>query len=161
MAKKRNKSSSQGKKGWEQRFLAALAMKPNVAYACDKAHITRACAFMKRKRDAEFGKLWAAAVQTGIEKLEESCWNRAKDGVKRGVWRNDADGNPVKVEVVHEYSDTLAICLLKAHAPEKYRERSETALTGPGGTELPLIGVRVVGGGKLPEAKDAKTKVKI
>ena len=161
MSKVRNNSSCQGKKGWEQRFLAALAQKPNVAAACDKAHISRVTAFLKRKKDEAFRKLWESAVQTGIERLEDACWKRAKEGVPRGVWRNDADGNPVKVEVVHEYSDTLAICLLKAHAPEKYRDRSETAITGPDGAALPLIGVRVVGGGKLPEAKDGTTKVKV
>lgn len=35
-----------------------------------------------------------------------------------------------KVAAVREYSDTLAIFLLKAHAPEKYRENSKVELNG-------------------------------
>lgn len=35
-----------------------------------------------------------------------------------------------KVATVKEYSDTLAIFLLKAHAPEKYRERADVNVTG-------------------------------
>ena len=62
----------------------------------------------------------------------------------------DADGNPVldeatgapkmepvldehgnhKVAAVREYSDTLAIFLLKAHDPDKYRENSKVELSG-------------------------------
>lgn len=65
----------------------------------------------------------------------------------------DADGNPIldeltntpklepvldeqgnhKVAAVREYSDTLAIFLLKAHDPERYRENSRMELTGANG----------------------------
>ncbi|WP_162148545.1 hypothetical protein [Asticcacaulis sp. AC402] len=34
------------------------------------------------------------------------------------------------VGAIRKYSDTLAIFLLKAHAPEKYRERSSLDLQG-------------------------------
>ena len=63
----------------------------------------------------------------------------------------DADGNPIideltkspkmepvldehgnhKVAAIKEYSDTLAIFLLKAHDPSKYRENSKLELSGP------------------------------
>lgn len=42
----------------------------------------------------------------------------------------DANGQP-RVATVKKYSDTLAIFLLKAHAPEKYRENSKVQLSGP------------------------------
>jgi hypothetical protein len=41
----------------------------------------------------------------------------------------DANGLP-RLATIKEYSDTLAIFLLKAHAPEKYRENSKVELTG-------------------------------
>lgn len=41
----------------------------------------------------------------------------------------NADGEPV-VATVRKYSDTLAIFLLKAHAPEKYRENAKIELSG-------------------------------
>lgn len=41
----------------------------------------------------------------------------------------DENGNH-KVAAIRKYSDTLAIFLLKAHAPEKYRENSKIELGG-------------------------------
>lgn len=46
--------------------------------------------------------------------------------------RLDENGRPI-VATVKEYSDTLAIFLLKAHAPDKYRERTSAEISGPGG----------------------------
>lgn len=70
----------------------------------------------------------------------------------------DADGNPVineltgtpktepvldehgnhMVATVKEYSDTLAIFLLKAHNPDKYRENSRVDLTSSDGSMTPV-----------------------
>lgn len=41
----------------------------------------------------------------------------------------DAEGKPM-VATVKKYSDTLAIFLAKAHAPDKYRENSKVELAG-------------------------------
>lgn len=41
----------------------------------------------------------------------------------------DDEGNP-RVATVRKYSDTLAIFLLKAHNPDKYRENSKVELSG-------------------------------
>lgn len=41
----------------------------------------------------------------------------------------DGDGNH-RVATIKKYSDTLAIFLLKAHNPDKYRENSKIELTG-------------------------------
>lgn len=49
----------------------------------------------------------------------------------------NADGSP-KVATMKEYSDTLAIFLLKAHAPEKYRENSRVDLTSSDGSMSPV-----------------------
>jgi len=45
----------------------------------------------------------------------------------------DESGKPM-VASMKEYSDTLAIFLLKAHAPEKYRERQQVDLSNSDGT---------------------------
>ena len=39
---------------------------------------------------------------------------------------------------MRKYSDTLAIFLLKAHAPEKYRENTRMELTGANGEPLTI-----------------------
>ena len=152
MARRTNRSSSSGKKGWQEKFLKALTEIPNLTHGCGKANVSRVTVFLYRKKHPEFEQKVQDALKAGIEGLEKACWQRAKDGVRRGVWRNDADGNPVRVEDIREYSDTLAICMLKAHAPEKYRERTETTLTGPDG-QAPALLIKVVDG-KLPEKKE-------
>lgn len=49
----------------------------------------------------------------------------------------DANGKPL-VESVKKYSDTLAIFLLKAHKPEKYRERTNVDVTSSDGALTPV-----------------------
>jgi hypothetical protein len=62
--------------------------------------------------------------------LEDEARRRAVDGVLEGVYYQGE-----LVDHVRKFSDVLLIVLLKANAPEKYRERQE--ITGAGG--LPLL----------------------
>ena len=146
-------TTAAGKKDWQKIFFKALTEIPNIAYGLRKAHVSRVTIFYHCKRSAAFKARMDEALKTGIEGLEEECWKRAHDGVARGVWRNDAEGNPMRVETIKEYSDTLAICLLKAHVPEKYRERSETALTGANGEPLAVLGLKITEE-ELPKPKE-------
>jgi heterodisulfide reductase subunit A-like polyferredoxin len=52
-----------------------------------------------------------------------------KELVRTPRYAMDANGQP-RVATVRKYSDTLAIFLLKAHDPDKYRENSKVQLTG-------------------------------
>lgn len=47
------------------------------------------------------------------------------------------DGQP-RVATVKKYSDTLAIFLMKAHAPDKYRDNSKIELGGPNGGPIEI-----------------------
>lgn len=136
--KRRWRSTRIGKEGWRERFIAALSDVPNVSFACECACIDRKTAYDRRDIDEVFRANWEQAISKGIEKLERSCWDRANVGVKRGVWMKDAKGKPVKVETVIDYSDTLAIFLLKAHNPSKYRETFRTEISGPVGGKIEL-----------------------
>lgn len=92
------------------RFLKELSAMPNVSRACRLAQIARSTAYALRERDANFADAWDAAIEAGIDTLEEKAWRRAE-----------------------RESDTLAIFLLKAHRPEKYRETVRSELTGADG----------------------------
>jgi hypothetical protein len=116
------KSTAAGKKGWQQTFLASLSEIPNVAAACDAAHISRAAAYAAKARSKAFAEQWESVCQVAVGRLEAECWKRATVGIKRGVWMKDENGKPVKVDEISEVSDGLAIQLLKAHLPDKYRE---------------------------------------
>lgn len=98
------------KKEAKEAFLRGLRDRGAVAHACEVAGICRATAYNWRKDDEEFAAAWDKAVEESIELLEASVYERARQ------------------------KDTLAaIFLLKAARPEKYRDRYEHQLTGPGG----------------------------
>jgi hypothetical protein len=104
-------------------FCAALAESCNVGKACKAINIARITAYKWRNARPEFKAEWDAAVEIGVSALEDEAHRRAFDGSDKAIVHLGAITGTVK-----EYSDTLAIFLLKAHAPEKYRERSEVQL---------------------------------
>lgn len=129
-------------------FCAALSETCNVGKACTAINISRWTAYKWRKTMPEFAEAWDEAMRAGVTGLEDEAHRRAFEGVEDPLthlgqftylWREDEHGNKVpvldengehKVASVRKYSDTLAIFLLKAHAPEKYRENSHIQLSG-------------------------------
>lgn len=141
-------------------FCAALAETCNVGRACAAVGISRYTAYLWRKEIPEFAERWEEAMRAGLLALEDEAHRRAFEGVEdplthqgqftylyrvkrdeNGAPVLDAQGNEVqepvldeqgnhKVAAVRKYSDTLAIFLLKAHDPEKYRENSKLELSG-------------------------------
>lgn len=119
-------------------FLAELALRGNVTDACRVAGVPRRQTVYEWKTaDPEFAKLWDEALDTAIDAMEREAHRRAFEGTQKpiigrlakdedGILR-DRDGNDL---YIREYSDTLAALLLKAHRPEKYRERSQVEHTG-------------------------------
>jgi hypothetical protein len=93
-------------KAWRLKFLDALRLHGIVAKAALAAGIHRDTAYFERSQDPLFAEQWAEALDRGVDMLEDVAKQRAYEG-----------------------SDTLLIFLLKAHRPEKYRERSEVKHT--------------------------------
>ena len=91
---------------WMAAFLEVLSQTGNVSFACRSAQISRQTAYDAREKDAEFAAQWENALEEAVELLELEARRRALD-----------------------VSDTLMIFLLKAHRPERYRERYEVTLT--------------------------------
>lgn len=135
---KRKSSTSAGKQGWQDVFIHSLGRMPNVSVACEAAHVSRQTAYEERRKRKQFADAWDSALTRGIEVLEAECWRRAAIGNRRGVWMKGPKGKIVKVEDVTEFSDTLAIFLLKAHLPQKYRETFRTEVSGPDGGKIEL-----------------------
>jgi hypothetical protein len=151
-------------------FCAVLAETANVSMAIRGAGLSRAGAYTWRKEEPEFAKAWDEALAIGVESLEDEANRRAFHGVDEAVFHQgeptghfqDADGRPCEKSdpgarwvpnVLKRYSDTLAIFLLKAHKPLKYRERYEH--TGKDGA--PLIAPTIIIGGPveaLPSTAD-------
>lgn len=85
---------------WERAFLETLRTHGVVTAACLSANIDRSTAYKARERDEVFASRWDDALEQACDLLEFEAKKRAMQG-----------------------SDTLLIFLLKAHRPDKYRER--------------------------------------
>jgi len=109
-------------------FCAALAETCNVGRACAAVGISRQTAYNWREADPDFALAWERAMKAGLLALEDEAHRRAFEGTNEPVfYKGDECGS------VRKYSDTLAIFLLKAHNPDKYRENSRMELTGANG----------------------------
>ena len=110
-------------------FIDAFRLTGNVSQACAAAGVhRRSTVYDWQERDDRFAAEYREAELAATELLESEAHRRAVFGVKKYT--------PVMhkgevVEVVEEttYSDTLLIFLLKARAPDKYRERFDIRAT--------------------------------
>lgn len=109
-------------------FCAALAETGIVGKACKAVEISRRTAYNWREEHPEFAKAWDSALKIGVSALEDEAHRRAFEGIEEPVFHQGEVCGTVR-----KYSDTLAIFLLKAHAPEKYRENTRMELTGADG----------------------------
>lgn len=126
------------------RFIAHLASTANVTAAAALIGVSRTAVYEWRAANADFAALWDEAVEMATDALEAEARRRALEGVQEpivvmGRIAKDDDGNTL---YVRKYSDTLMQLLLRAHRPEKYRERTETKHVGPDGGAVQLEAIR-------------------
>jgi hypothetical protein len=121
-------------------FLEALSLTANVTESCKRAGFGRDYAYEVRGKDTNFARRWDSALEEACDRMELEARRRAVDGIPRlkfhqGIAILDpATGSPY---IEYEYSDGLLTTLLKAHRPDKYRDRQEVEHKGD-------IGVSVV-----------------
>lgn len=109
-------------------FCTALAETCNVGKACKAVDIARQTAYRWREEMPAFAEAWDKAMKIGVTALEDEAHRRAFEGYDKPIVHQG-----VVMDTCKEYSDTLAIFLLKAHAPDKYRENVRQELVGDGG----------------------------
>lgn len=111
-------------------FLADLTQRGNVSAAAAAAGLSRDTFYVWRGKDSDFAAAWDQALETAIDAMELEARRRAVEGVEKpiiGRVGKDEDGI---ITYVREYSDSLMTLLLKAHRPDKYRERTDVQHTG-------------------------------
>jgi hypothetical protein len=91
-------------------FLATLADTCNVARSARVAGFSASTAYRRRQADASFRAGWAQAVAEAYAKLELVLLERAMNGTIKRIKGKDGESR------VREYSNTLAVALLKRHA---------------------------------------------
>jgi len=109
-------------------FCAALAETGIVGRACTAVGISRRAAYNWREDYPEFAVAWSKALKIGVSALEDEAHRRAFDGTLEPVIHQG-----VECGTIRKYSDSLAMFLLKAHNPAKYRENTRMELTGANG----------------------------
>jgi hypothetical protein len=119
------------KPDWAERFLGCVAETANIKAACKLVKVGRRTVYHRKKADPVFAQDLAEALEDAADRLEREAWRRAVEGVERPVFGSGGKGvGTVEVGTVREYSDTLLIFLLKAHRPEKFRDRHEVRHAG-------------------------------
>lgn len=106
----------------KKRFLDSFREHGNVTRACRETEVARSTVYFWQEHDEDFGRDYHVAEQEATEHLEEAAYERAVKGITQETplyYR----GKVVDTVVKTEYSDTLLIFLLKARAPEKYRDK--------------------------------------
>lgn len=109
-------------------FLALLSECGNVTRSAEESGCHRVQLYRMKREDEEFSAAWEEAAEIGAKRLEDEARRRAVEGWREPVWYQGTE-----VGAVRKYSDTLLICLLKAHHPEKYADRTEQKTTLSGG----------------------------
>ena len=97
-------------------FLEALEETCNVSEAARRAGIGRRTAYDWRDADQDFATAWDEAEDVAADKLEQVAWDRATSG----------------------QSDRMLEILLKAHRPEKFKDRVVQELTGKDGGPIEI-----------------------
>lgn len=101
-------------------FIAELMKGTSITGAANVAGIGRRTAYQWRDADPVFSEAWDDAIEAGTDILEDEAHRRAHRGVTRET--SIGSGPRQKFVEITEYSDTLAIFLLKARRPDKYRD---------------------------------------
>lgn len=127
-------SSRQPVRLWTSRvrtaFLEALADLGQVRAAARAAGVSPQRVYRERQKCPEFAKAWKEAMDLALDALEETLLDRAMNGVEKQVYYGGKSCGSVR-----QYSDALAMFLLRARRPETYgRAATGEAQAAPSAT---------------------------
>jgi len=99
-----------------ERFLDKLRNSGNIRLSCRAASVPRSTVYYWRRKFKTFEAEWDEALEDACDILEAEAWRRA----------------------VEEQSDRLLMFLLKAHRPDKFKDRWAGEVTGADGGPIEL-----------------------
>lgn len=108
-----------------EKFIEHLRKTCNVSEAAKVAGVARRSAYEWRDADPAFAADWDEAEQEAADKLEREAWRRAVEGTDKPIAYQGEITATFK-----EYSDRMLELLLKAHRPEKFKDRVATEHSG-------------------------------
>jgi hypothetical protein len=126
VAAKKPQLKKRAKRDWSKAkaraFLAVLGETCNVSEACRTSGLPMTVAYRRRKMDAGFRTEWAQTLSYAYHRLELMLLERAFNGTEKVVTRRDGSE-----ERMREYSDRLALNLLKIHRETAMEAEPELA----------------------------------
>ncbi|WP_191984693.1 hypothetical protein [Pelagerythrobacter rhizovicinus] len=123
--------------GWtderQRAFIEALADTGSVEAACRAVNMSQPGAYeLRRQPGAEsFRQAWEAALQLGVQRIEDVAMERALNGVEVPVY---SYGKLVGTR--RTYNDRLLMFMLRNRAPERFTEGKAKGLNAIGKMEL-------------------------
>lgn len=112
-------------------LLAAISTTGNLTLSCSRLNINRLSVYHHMRDDENFRKEVHAAQSLGVMGWEDEAARRAFEGYERPIYQQG-----LWVGSERMYSDTLALALLKAAKPEKYKDRIANEHSVAGGSQL-------------------------
>jgi len=108
-------------------FLQQYCRYGNIGYSAAQVGVHRNTIYDWLEHDEQFALAFRQAEAAAVEVLEQEAWRRAVEGSpyeRTSYWH----GEPVGTDRKIEYSDALMTLLLRARAPEKYREKLDVSV---------------------------------
>lgn len=118
------------------RFLEALAELGQVRAAARAVGVSPQSAYRLRRKSPAFARAWQDAMDQALDALEETLLDRAMNGVEKPVYYGGKSCGSVR-----QYSDALAMFLLRARRPETYgRSAGVETVSSSGSSSGPYSG---------------------
>jgi hypothetical protein len=134
---------------WVTPFLETFRENGNIKAAAKAANVNRSTVYDRKQSNADFAALFAEAEADAVDTLEEEAYRRAVTGTQEPVYyQGEVCGH------VTRYSDTLLIVLLKARAPEKYRENAKVEHSGSVSQQIEIVEVVMTEGSDAGKSAD-------
>ena len=106
-----------------QRFLTHYSNSGNITWSAKRAGIDRGLVYTWQEESDQFAAAFREADLKATEVLEREAWRRANEGIAEPVYQHGK-----LVGTIQRYSDNLLMFLLRARAPERYRDRVDVSV---------------------------------
>lgn len=117
----------------KKKFIEVLSETANFLAACRAVDISKSVAYRHVHQDEWFRQEVLAAREESINNLEEEVYRRAYFGTEKPVFHKGKE-----VGVITEYSNDLAMFILKAARPDIYAGKSQVEISGPDGSAIQI-----------------------
>lgn len=113
---------------WKPAFLTVFAETGNATAAAEAAGIAASTPYYAKQVDPEFKQAWETAKLIAADTLRTEAWRRAMTGGRSYKFTKSGEPmlHPETGQAYYEmvYSDALLTLLLKAYAPDEFKDRS-------------------------------------